>query len=102
MKNVKIRVEAPPEMYRDGQINQTPGGFDYLARFLRESIRRTGGSHTGVTMSVEVVDEYGKLERLVQTVTLVVADDGSIRLLQEQAEPPSFLTETPVETKGEL
>lgn len=88
----RIRIIPPDEPHREGGIAENVGELEYLPRFMRESYKRSGSTHIGPTLMLEVVDEHGRLERLVKTVTLTVDDSGEIRLMQEQVVLPSFLT----------
>ncbi len=87
----RIRVIPPDPLHREGEIESDGAEFAYRPRFLRESYKRTGGTHLGPTLVLEVVDAQGRLERHVQNVTVTVDDGGEIRLMQEQVVQPSFL-----------
>jgi hypothetical protein len=89
--SVRVTISRPAGVHLEGEPTVHPGGFSYSPRFLRDSIRRTGANHEGPTVTVQVVDGTGAVVRTVQAVTLLVTDDGSIRLLQETPVAPAFL-----------
>jgi hypothetical protein len=94
MSKVRVRVLPPAEIDREGDVAvSTHGEFAYAPRFLRDAARRTGGTHKGPVVAVDIIDEAGGVERVVQAVTVGVDDDGAIRLHQQQIVQPSFLKE---------
>lgn len=90
MSTLKVRIDAPAQLYRSGDVTVMPdGGFEYVPRFLRDSSRRAAGVHHGVGITFEAKADDGRTGLTVSAL-LVIDGGGNLRLLREEDMAPSF------------